>query len=58
MAVSKYTYEDKKIHSLHFYFKKGRATANYLMHNIGYLIEIANELQVPKTEKTVGYYKR
>ena len=58
MTVSKYTYEDKKIHSLHFYFRKGRASVNYLMHSIGHLIEIANGLQVPKTEKTVGYYKR
>ena len=50
------TNKNKKIHSLHFYFKEGKASVGYLMRDINRLIQKANQLQVPKTEKTVGYY--
>ncbi len=50
--------KNKKIHSLHFYFKDGKASVGYLMPNIGLLIEKANQLQVKKSEKTVGYYQK
>ncbi len=48
--------DKKKVHSVHFFFKTGKVSAGYLMRNIDAVIEKANQLQVPKTEKIVGAY--
>jgi hypothetical protein len=48
----------KKIQSVHFYFTNGKASAGYIMKNIDAVIQKAEQLQVPKTEKVVGLYVR
>ena len=48
----------KKVQSVHFYFKTGKASAGYLMPIIQAAIEKANQMQVPKSEKVVGLYVR
>ena len=48
----------KKVQSVHFYFVNGKASAGYIMKNIGAVIQKAEQLQVPKSEKVVGIYVR
>jgi len=50
--------DQKKVQAVHFYFKTGNASAGYIMKNIQSVIQKANELQVPKSEKVVGMYVR
>ena len=49
---------EKKVQAVHFYFKNGKASAGYIMKNIQSVIQKANEMQVPKSEKVVGMYVR
>lgn len=46
----------KKIQAVHFYFSNGKASAGYIMKNIGEVIRKADEMKVPKSEKVVGTY--
>lgn len=46
-----------RVHSIKFHFKDGIASVGHLMPIITQLNEKANQLQVPKTEKLVGYYR-
>jgi len=50
--------DTKKVQAVHFYFKNGKASAGYIMKNIQSVIQKANELQVPKSERIVGVYVR
>jgi hypothetical protein len=50
--------DQKKVQAVHFYFKTGKASAGYIMKNIASVIQKANELQVPKSERVVGMYVR
>jgi len=57
MAVNRFS-KEKKVHSLHFYFKEGKASIGYLMPGINSVLQKANELKVQKTEKIVGYHRK
>jgi|GEM_PF-2391185 len=48
----------EKIQAIHFHFKEGKAAAGYLMPVIGPLIRKADTLNVRKSKKITGYYKR
>jgi len=50
--------DKKKVQAVHFYFKTGKASAGYIMKNIDAVIQKADQLQVPKSERVVGMYVR